>query len=183
MKFIFTLFILLATATAAQADSINFQLGDQTNSNGTSSNVYTIKYIHDVNKNLDVGVMINNSRNTSTEGVVSLYEISTRYKIPVVNKTAIYIGPTLGSLQPSGVDSKNYLGLEFGAMTKITDRIGLRADYTKMTGINVDTMDNTYSRIWASYDLTKKNTIGIRRDFMRGDLEFDTWSLMFQHRF
>lgn len=181
MRFIFAFFIFLATA--AHADNINFLLGDQTNSNGTGSNVYGIKYIHDVNKNIDIGLMINNSVNRSTNNVTALYEITTRYKVPVFNKTSAYIGPVLGSLQPSGITSKNYAGLEVGVITKPFEKVGFRADYTAMTGLNVNSMDNSLYRIWASYDLNKENSVAIRRDFLRGDLEFDAWILSFQHRF
>ena len=68
-------------------------------------------------------------------------------------------------------------------MTKVTPKVGIRADYTRMTGIGKSKMDNNFSRIWVSYDLTSTQSVGVRRDFMRGDVEFDAWMLLFKQKF
>jgi len=104
--------------------------------------------------------------------------------MPVAKTTAVYVRGLLGSLQPSTINDMNYIGIELGAMTKpFNNGIGLRLDHSIMTGTNVSTLDTTLTKVWISYDISSKNTVGIRRDFMRGDQEFDAYRLVFQRRF
>jgi hypothetical protein len=170
-------------SSLAYADSFSIAAGYQENGNSTDSDTYAVKYIHDVSKQVDIGLLLNNSKNKTTNGIVSQYEISSKYKIPVASRTLAYSGVVLGSLQPSGTTSRNYAGIEVGVMTKPFSKVGLRLDHTVMTGINVSTMDNNFTKVWLAYDLTKSDVVALRRDFMRGDLEFDAWRLIYQHRF
>jgi hypothetical protein len=182
MKYIIAFFLFL-TAITARADSINLAKGYQNNSNGTVSDQYAIKFTHDFNKVWDVDLLLANMKNRSTDSVTALYETGIRYKYPIVKKIIVYPRVALGSLQPSGADSKSYAGLELGIISKPFDNgIFIRFDHMFMTGINNDNMNNEFSRIWTGYDINQTTTIGIRRDFMRGDLNFDTWQLLYSVR-
>lgn len=165
------------------ADSINFSASHQKNANNTISDAFAFKYIKDLNPQADVDVLYQGSNNRSSNGVVALYEVGARYKVPIAKRTQFFVRGMAGSLQPSGISSKNYLGAETGIMTKVTPKVGIRADYTRMTGIGKSKMDNNFSRIWVSYDLTSTQSVGVRRDFMRGDVEFDAWMLLFKQKF
>jgi len=170
-------------SSIAFADSINFSASHQKNANNTISDAFAFKYIKDLNPRADVDVLYQGSNNRSSNGVVALYEVGARYKVPIAKRTQFFVRGMAGSLQPSGISSKNYLGVETGIMTKVTPKVGIRADYTRMTGIGKSKMDNNFSRIWLSYDLTSTQSVGVRRDFMRGDVEFDAWMLLFKQKF
>jgi hypothetical protein len=178
--------ILTIISSFAYADSLNFAKGWQQNANDTKSNQYTFKYIHDVNSKLDVDVLASNMKNTTTLSGTQLYEVGARYKVPIKfpNRSAVYLRGALGSLQPANKSNMNYTGVEVGILSKpLNNNVLVRLDYTIMSGTNTDRLDNKYSRVWLGYELSKKRTVAIRRDFMRGDLTFDTWHLLYSIKF
>jgi hypothetical protein len=153
----------------AFADSLNVATGYQENGNGNTSRPSTFKYIHDVNKNVDIDILFQDSK------TVDQYELGARYKF----SNRLYTRALLGSLN----SSKDYIGAEIGLMVKPIDRVGFRIDHAIITGLNTNNMDLGFSRAWISYDLTSATSIGVRRDWMRGDLDFDAWRLLLQYRF
>ena len=183
-KLIYAVFSSLFFISTVNADSINFAVGYQENSNRSVSDPYAFKYIHDMTNQLDIDILFQGSQNRTSKSNTNQYEIGARYKIFIAKKTAVYVRGLLGSLQPSTVSDMNYAGIEVGAMSKPFDNsIGFRIDHAIMTGTNVSTLDTSLTKVWISYDVSPSNTVGIRRDFMRGDVEFDAYRLVFQHRF
>ena len=156
-------------SSIAFADSLNIATGYQENGNGTTSRPNTIKYIHDVNKNLDIDILFQDSK------TIDQYELGARYKF----SNGFYTRALIGTLDPS----RDYVGAEFGLMIKPIDRIGFRVDHAVITGLNTNNMDLGFSRAWVSYDLTTDTSVAVRHDWMRGDLEFDAWRLLLQYRF
>lgn len=170
-------------SSMAFADSINFAGSYQENGNGTVSDAFAVKYIKDINKQVDVDVLYQGSKNRTSDTKVNQFETGIRYKKPIAKKTVCYVKTLVGSLQIENLPSRNYAGAEFGIMTKPFKKIGFRADHTIHSGLNTDSMDNNFSKLWISYDLSDKDTVAIRKDIMRGDIKFDTWRLIYQYKF
>ena len=66
-KLIYAVFSSLFFISTVNADSINFAVGYQENSNGSVSDPYTFKYIYDVTKQLDVDILFQGSQNRTSK--------------------------------------------------------------------------------------------------------------------
>lgn len=171
-RYFHAIIIVICTSflsSVALADSLNIAIGYQENSNGTTSRPQAIKFIKDINKNIDADILFQNSK------TVDQYELGARYKFP----KGLYVRGLIGNI----ASTNNYIGTEVGFMFKPVDRIGVRADHTIISGLNTSKMDTNFTRVWLSYDVTSDMSFAIRRDWMRKDIDFDAWRLLVQYRF
>jgi hypothetical protein len=180
--------LMCAAGLAHAGGTIIFGTGTQDNSSGaaagTSSSLYNIKVIGDITRQLDADINMINMHNDDTRGIVSQYEVGLRYKQPVVKDLVIYLRGSGGVLQSAGRSSDTYVGVEPGVIWRVAGGpITTKVDYTWVTGVNTSNLDLGMTRVQLGYDLSKQNTIAVRRDWMRGDISFDAWILAISHKF
>lgn len=151
---------------------------------GTETTNTAIKVIGDINRSWDADIMFNDGRNNSTDGLVVQYEAGVRYKQPVAANVVMYLRGGAGAVQVSGMSSQTYLALEPGVIWRPAGGpITTKVDYTFGTGINTSNLDIGMTRAQLGYDITKNNSVFVRKDWMRGDLNFDVWWMGLAHRF
>jgi hypothetical protein len=176
--------VLLLLSSYAMADSVSVGAGSTNNSNETKSQSFNIKYIHDLDRTIDVDILANNLRNTTTQILQTQYETGIRYKL-LVNKNFIpYVRTSLGTLENSGKTSLNYVGLETGIIARpLANDLFVRADYTAMTSLNYDNFDMNLTRAWIGYDLTKQDSVSVRKDWMNGSISFNALYMFYTRKF
>lgn len=181
--------VMMAMASVVHAGgAIILGTGTQDNNSGTtagtSSSLYNIKVIGDITRQWDADINMINMHNNDTRGIVSQYEVGVRYKQPVAEDLVVYLRGSSGVLQASGRSSDTYVGIEPGVIWRVAGGpVTTKVDYTWATGVNTNNLDIGMTRVQLGYDITKQNSISIRRDWMTGDIKFDAWVLGFAHRF
>lgn len=188
MKKLLVVLLLAVSNLAFAGGAIILGVGAQENNAGptagTNSTDYNLKFITDVANGWDADVMFANSRNNTSAKVASQYEVGIRYKYPVIENVVVYLRPSLGAIQISGLSTQTYIGLEPGVIWRPWGGpVSAKVDYTAGTGLNTNNLDIGMTRAQVSYDFNKENSIGLRRDWMRGDLNFDVWWVSLVHRF
>jgi hypothetical protein len=180
----FLLAVLMVSSSYAMADSVIVGAGSINNSNGTDSQGVNIKYIHEFNSSIDGDVLVNNSRNTSTQVLQTQYETGIRYKFLIDKNFIPYIRSSLGTIENSGKTGLNYVGLETGFIARpLANEIFVRADYTAMTSLNYDNFNMNLTRAWIGYDLTAKDSVAVRKDWMDGSINFNAVYLFYTRKF
>ena len=186
-KMLFAL-LMCAAGLAHAGGVIILGAGTQDNNSGatagTSSTLYNIKVIGDITNQWDADINMINMHNNDTRGIMSQYEAGLRYKQPVAKDLVVYLRGSGGVLQRSGSASDTYVSVEPGVIWRVAGGpITTKVDYTWATGVNTSNLDLGMTRVQLGYDLSKQNTIAVRRDWMRGDISFDAWLLTIAHKF
>ena len=180
----FLLVILMISSSYAMADSVILGAGVTNNANGTESQGVNIKYIHDFNSNIDADILANNARNTTSQLLQTQYETGVRYKLLIDKNFIPYVRTSIGTLETSGRASLNYVGLESGIIVRpLSNKMFVRADYTAMTSLNYNDFNMNLTRAWLGYDLTEKDSIAIRKDWMHGDITFNSLYVFYGRKF
>lgn len=180
----FLLAILMVSSLSAMADTAIIGTGVTNNSNSTESQSFNIKYIHDFTSNIDIDFLANNSRNTTSQALQTQYETGVRYKFLIDKNFIPYVRSSLGTIENSGKTALNYIGLETGFIARpMSNDLFVRADYTTATSLNYDNFDMYLTRAWVGYDLTKKDSIAVRKDWMTGSITFNSLYLFYSRKF
>lgn len=188
MKRILAILLLSISGLSYAGGTILLGVGAQDNlagpTQGTDTTNYNLKIIGDIAPSWDADLMINNGRNNTSARLSSQYEAGLRYSYKIVDDVKVYLRGELGSLQITGLPTKTYAGVEPGIIYRpLGGPVSIKTDYTWGWGLNNDTLDITMTRVQMGYDFTKENTIAIRRDWMRGDIQTNTWWIFLGHRF
>jgi hypothetical protein len=186
-KVVFAL-LMCAAGLAHAGGTIILGTGTQDNNTGanagTSSSLYNIKVIGDITRQWDADINMINTRNDSTNSIMSQYEVGLRYKEPLSKNLVVYLRGTTGVIQVSGRSSDTYAGVEPGVIWRVAGGpVTTKVDYTWATGVNNNNLDIGMTRVQLGYDISKENTISLRRDWMRGDINFDAWIVGIAHKF
>jgi hypothetical protein len=166
------------------ADSVTIGPGFSKQSNGTRGQDFSIKYIHSIDSNFDIDALVNNMQNTSTHLIQTQYETGIRYKFLFNDNFVPYIRTSLGTIATSGMTSLNYVGLESGVIARpFSNDLYVRGDYTEATALNYDSFNMHLTRAWLGYDLTEKDSVSIRKDWMNGSINFNQINLFYTRKF
>ena len=180
---------LVLVAGIAQADSVIIGVAPGTNKNNTTdvdSTSYIVKGIFDVTSKKDVfvDVMVSPSRNSSTLAITNQYEVGAGYRFLNSSPVTPYVRLGVGAIEVSRVSTMTYGGVEVGAVARVPGtKFSIKPDYTVATGINTSALDIQMTRIQLGYDVTAKDTISIRQDWIRGDMDTNTAWLTYSRRF
>lgn len=180
--------ILMLAAGVVHADTIIVGTASQANNSGatagTDATSYFIKLGKDIDKSWDADVLFNNTRNNTSDGITAQYEIGLRYKYPVSTTVTTYLRATTGTIQVSRVPSQTYAGIEPGIIWRpMGGPFTTKIDHTIATGLNTDQLDVRLTRAQLAYDINKSYSAAIRRDWMRGDVDFDAWVFSLVYRY
>jgi hypothetical protein len=187
-NFILALALALTVAAVSAEPTVIVARGMISNQSGatagTSSDSNAMKIVHGINGNTSADVLFVHSRNRSTDKNTMQYEFGLIQRFPINEYVTTYIRPNIGSIQPSGSDSLNYVGIEPGVIVRpFANAFSIKADYSWFTGINNSVQDLTMGRVALNYDVGPKTTVGVRKDWIRGDSQSETTWLALTHRF
>jgi len=188
MKKLLALCFALA-AGIAQADSVIIGVAPGTNKNNTTdvdSTTYIVKGIFDLTpkKDVFVDVMVSPSRNSSTLAITNMYEVGAGYRFLNSSPVTPYVRLGMGAIEVSKVATMTYSGVEVGAVARVPGtKFWVKPDYTVATGINTSALDIRMTRVQLGYDVTAKDSISIRQDWIRGDMDTNTAWVAYSRRF
>jgi hypothetical protein len=165
--------LLLASAGTAFAQSVTVDGQNSTpNAGGNESNQLTLTARAPINKLLTVDAGISNQVTENT------YKQTTRYETGLVARTAL-VGPldvygrgAIGQKNVNGQQGFGYWSAETGVVWRtpvkgLEARVGYRYREAFAGESKLDTT-NTF-RYAVAYDLTQKDTLGVRYDVVNGD--------------
>jgi hypothetical protein len=178
--------VLLILSANVYADTWLWgSVGDQQNSNNTSSDTMSVKLITDLpKKGMVFDALVNNSRNDTSRTNTLQYEIGIAQKFYVHEFFIPHVRLNTGMLEMSGAPTKTYVGVEPGFVAKLpSTAFYTKVDYGIYTGINNNVLDVTLAKVGVGYMFTKTDSVMIRRDWMRGDMTFDAWGIFYGHSF
>lgn len=180
----FLLVVVLLLSSYAMADSVTIGAGVANNSNGTESQSLNLNYIHSFNSNIDGNVLVNNFKNTTTQLLQTQYETGIRYKFLINENFIPYVRTSVGTLETSGKTALNYVGVESGFIARpLANGVFVRADYTAMTSLNYDNFNMNLTRAWIGYDLTKTDSVAVRKDWLNGSINLNTLYMFYTRKF
>jgi len=180
---------LILVAGIAQADSVTIGVAPGTNRNNATdvdSTTYIVKGIFDVTPNKDVFIdaMISPSRNSSTLSITNQYEVGAGYRFLNNLPVTPYVRVSAGAIEVSTRSTMTYGGVEVGAVARVPGtKFWVKPDYTVATGINTNALDIRMTRVQLGYDVTAKDSIAVRQDWIRGDMDTDTIWVAYSRRF
>jgi hypothetical protein len=174
MKKLLALVAILATGSVfAASGTVEYQNIDGTGSTPTDQNQYSLTVKENINKNFvgDLGISQTSNRTSGSDTLAS-----TRTEAGLTGSTSMfgvtpYVRTALGQKFSSSTNF-TYYSVEPGVSAGIPGVAGLNAKVGYRFRNAVDTGNNDTTRTWRaglSYDLTAKDTIGVRYDKMRGD--------------
>jgi len=175
---------LLIMSSPAHADgTIRFIYGVQDQySNNKTLDRYTFKIIHDVDSNLDVDFRATYANDRESDSILTNFEIGTRYKVKVANGFTLYVRPEVATINITNLPRRDFVGLELGTLLRPFEnkKIAFKIDHAWTTGLGNKISDGTLSRFQTTYDINKRDTIGIRFDARRGEpVEFNTINFIY----
>jgi hypothetical protein len=180
---------LVLVAGIAQADSVTIGVAPGTNKNNTTdvdSTTYIVKGVFDLTpkKDVFVDVMVSPSRNSSTLAITNQYEVGAGYRFLNSSPVTPYVRLGMGAIEVSTLSTMTYGGVEVGAVARVPGtKVSIKPDYTVATGMNTSALDIRMTRLAVGYDVTARDTISLRQDWIRGDMDTNTAWLMYARKF
>ena len=171
MKKLLAIFAIFATGSVfAASGTIEYQNINGVQNTPTDQNQYSLNIKENINKNFagDLGISQTSNQTSGSDTLAS-----TRTELGLTGSTSMfgvapYVRTALGQKFTSSTNF-TYYSVEPGVSVPVgpvTAKVGYRFRNA------VDTANNDTTRTWragVSYDLTAKDTIGVRYDRMRGD--------------
>jgi predicted porin len=168
MKKIFAI-LALAVSTTAMADSINFETRSVQGVGTTDSTAYRMLYTHDVNKQVRADFSISQTQsNTASKAIGSRIETGLSYRYPLIGNLTGGIRVGIGE-KFSTKGNATYYAVEPSVAMPVGP-VNVRVGYRYRSAIDPDDGDQTRTaRLNVSYPLTKKDSIAVGYDHVRGD--------------
>jgi opacity protein-like surface antigen len=173
---------LLGLAGLANAGSLLVETAQIDGITRANSTGYLIQVSEEIAKNVDASAQILTYQTDGTNSVSSRYELglSPKYKL---GSATLYTKFALGQ-KLSSTGNKDFYGIEPGVIVPFAERWNVRFGYRMRNGYDGSTGERTNTaRLGLGYDLTKVDSINIRYDRQRGDLEQNSWNLAYIRRF
>lgn len=186
MKKIFAI-LAMAVTTGVFAASAQLEYQDIDGKKGTSNaSQYQLTVKEQLNANFAGDVAFSNQVKDNTQSLSSRVETGLTGSYPVKG-ISLYTRAAVGEKFTGSTTYGNfgYYSVEPGILaplgsTGLTARLG----YRFRSPFNTDKDDTTRTiRAGVSYDLTKKDTIGVRYDQMRGDSNQNAWAVNYTRGF
>jgi hypothetical protein len=184
MKKIFAILALAVSGSVfAASASIEYQNIDVVGGTTDQKNV-NLTVREAINQNFTGDVSLSNAWNNNTGGFASFRaEAGVTGAMPVAGPIGVYTRVATGQKFTSTTNF-GYYSVEPGVTAALgggfNAKVGYRFREAFATG------DNDTTRTWragVTYDLTKKDTIGVRYDQMRGDAKQNIWAVNYTRGF
>ena len=168
MKKIFAI-LALATSSLAMADSINIETQSVQGVGTTDSTAYRMLYTHDVNKQVRADFSISQTQsNTASKAIGSRIETGLSYRYPLIGNLTGGIRVGIGE-KFSTKGNATYYAVEPSVAMPVGP-VNVRVGYRYRSAVDTDNGDQTRTaRLNVSYPLTKKDSIAVGYDHVRGD--------------
>jgi opacity protein-like surface antigen len=170
MKNVLVTAALLAATTLASAASVTFELQDQQGRRGErDSTNYSLILKESINKTFTADVGFTAFQQDTTKALSDRLETGITGTMPV-GPVNLYTRVAFGEKFNNG-SNFGYYSIEPGVTYNITDKVTGHVGYRFRNGFgnnaNLDTTHTT--RAGVSYAVTKKDSVGVRYDQVRGD--------------
>lgn len=161
-------FVLSGTAYAGSA-SIEYQTWKNPNTKAeTTGMVFSVR--ENVTQTLIGDVTVSANQSESTKNLGGRTEVGLTQFVGLVGPIAGYIRGATGLKFTNGQNSEGYYSLEPGVSFKSSERSVIRVGYRFRDAYDTDVADTTKTvRVSTTYALTKKDSLGVRYDRVRGD--------------
>lgn len=175
---------LLLVSSQAHADgTVRFIYGLQDQySNNKTLDRFTFKIIHNLDSKFDVDFRATYANARDSKSTLRNFEIGTRYKAKVADGVILYVRPEIATISITNLPRRDFIGLEVGTLLRPFDnkKVAFKIDHAWTTGLGNKISNGTLSRFQTTYDINKKDTIGIRFDARRGEpVEFNTINFIY----
>jgi hypothetical protein len=181
-KLLATAILGLASMTAMAGNVTMEYSGVQGLNGGKDATGYLFQVSETVAKNLDASAQIVTTQTSGTNSVGSRIEIGLTPKLPTAFGS-LYTKVAVGEKLTSG-GPKEYYSVEPGVVVSLNKDISVRAGYRYRAAFDSAIRDTTRTeRLGVSYALTKKDSVNLRFDRVRGDNVQNSWNLAYTRRF
>ena len=183
MKKILAILALISSGTVyAASATIQYQNIDNVNSTDSTGYILTVR--ENISKNLIGDVQFSQTSRDGTGQISSTrveFGLTPSYKF---GNTAFYSRITVGEKFTSS-NSFGFYSIEPGLVQTLgSSGFKFRLGYRYRNAFDTNNDDQTRTvRVGLSYDLTKKDTVGIRFDRVKGDSDQKTTSLTYTRNF
>ncbi len=183
MKKILAILTLLLGYTGAYAQSATVEYSAAEGLNGKPGAAgYLVKWTTPMNRQVDWDLQM-----TTAQADLS-NSVSTRVEVGLVPKydlgwarftTKLAVGTRMNSSGDS-----NYYVIQPGLAIPLNDRFGLRLAYRFRESFESSVADTTRTaRLGVNYNLSTKDSLGVRYDRVRGDSNQNSWNFSYTRRF
>ena len=181
-KLLITSLLALASFTAAAGNVTMEYSGVQGLNGGKDATGYLFQVSETVAKNLDASAQMLTTQTSGTNSLGSRVEVGLTPKLPTAFGS-LYTKVALGEKLTSG-GPKEYYSVEPGVVVRVNKDISVRAGYRYRAAFNSAIHDTTRTeRLGVSYALTKKDSLNVRFDRVRGDNIQNSWNMAYTRSF
>jgi hypothetical protein len=182
MKKILAILTLMTTSTAF-AGAVTVEVMDIDNKTSASQKLYGLYVKENITKDLVGDVAFSNIVTSGTGTLSTRLETGLTGTTPRVGPVNGYVRVSVGQRFTNTKDY-SYYGIEPGVLIPVGDFTG-RVGYRYRSAFD-PTANNDQTNTWrvgVSYAVTKKDTVGIRFDQVRGDASQNIWAFSYTRNF
>jgi opacity protein-like surface antigen len=183
MKKIIITSIMALAAASAFAGSATAEFQSAEGQNGTASNTAMVLTVREnVTPSIVADLGGTNQTTDNTHALSTRLEVGGTYSLPLSVFTAsARVG--LGEKYTAG-NHAQYWSIEPALAYQVNSHWSVKASYRYRTAVDSAIADKTNTtRVGATYALTKKDSIGVRYDVVRGDSELNVVALNYTRSF
>ena len=172
----------MITATAAMADSVSLEYQNQDVKGSQNNNFYSMKYAKSFTSNLTADI------STQTTVGVTDHKATERLEIgltPSMDLNGIKLSTRFATGQKSNLGNDfGYYSIQPGVSIPVTASLNLNAAYRYRNAYGDGHNDETRTAsLGLGYKLTKVDTVGVRFDRIRGDVEQNNYVVNYTRSF
>lgn len=181
-KLLITSLLALASLSAVAGNATVEYSSIEGLNGGKDGTGYLFQVSETVAKNLDLSAQMLTTQTQGTNALGSRVELGLTPKLPTAFGslyTKVSVGEKLTSTGP-----KEYYSVEPGIVVSVNKDISVRAGYRYRTAFDSAINDTTRTeRLGVSYALTKKDSVNVRFDRVRGDSVQNSWNFAYTRNF
>ena len=184
MKKVFVIAALLAATGLANAASVTFEGQAQKGDRGArDSSNYQLSVKESFGKMFTGDIGFTANQQASTKALSDRIEVGLTGSLPV-GPIGVYTRVATGEKFSNGA-SFNYYSVEPGVTYSMFDKLTAKVGYRFRNGFGANgDFDTTHTtRAGVSYAITKKDSVGIRYDLVRGDSFNHSYNLAYTRTF
>lgn len=176
--------LLMVASTSAFADKFVLEQARAEETNGTpGADTLYVKGIIDVSKDLALDASLQATQADSGGKVSSRYDIGINPKFDLVGPVRGYTRLSVGS-KVSSSGNFTFYAVEPGITMPLGGNFSTQVGYRFRNAFDTNNNDTTHTlRAGVTYELTKKDAIGVRFDRMRGDQNQNIWNVNYVRSF
>jgi len=181
-KLLITSLLALASLSAVAGNATVEYSSIEGLNGGKDATGYLFQVSETVAKNLDASAQMVTTQTSGTNSLGSRIEVGLTPKLPTAFGS-LYTKVAVGEKLTSG-GPKEYYSIEPGVVVRVNKDISVRAGYRYRAAFDSAINDTTRTeRLGVSYALTKKDSVNVRFDRVRGDNVQNSWNFAYTRNF